>query len=139
VKKKAIVFRTDCPISTTLDIVGDKWSLLILRDMIFKGKNTYGDFLLSEEKIATNILADRLATLESAGIISKREHPASKAKVLYTLTQKGIDLIPALVEIIIWSEKYHTVHPQATAFAREVKKDKGAVIKMLYDNLKKKK
>jgi DNA-binding HxlR family transcriptional regulator len=138
-KKKPITYRTDCPISTMLDILGDKWSLLILRDLVFKDKHTYGDFLGSEEKIATNILADRLSTLENGGIISKQKHPDSRAKVLYTLTQKGIDLIPTLVEIIVWSEKYHNVHPQATEFAKQIKKDKEGTIRMLRDNLKKKK
>jgi DNA-binding HxlR family transcriptional regulator len=134
--KKKIEYRTDCPISTALDIFGDRWSLLIIRDMLFKEKNTYGDFLGSDEKIATNILADRLAILECGGIISKHKHPASKAKVLYKLTTKGIDLIPALVEIITWSEKHHKVHPQAVEFAKQVKKDKAGVIKALYENLK---
>src|SRR5689334_5865245 len=105
VKRKArkIEFRSDCPISTALDIWGDKWSLLIVRDMVFKGKNTYGDFLEGGEQIATNILADRLALLECGGIITRQEHPDSKAKILYSLTEKGIDLIPAMVEIIAWS------------------------------------
>lgn len=128
--------RTDCPISTALDIFGDKWSLLIIRDMMFKGKNTYGDFLNSEEKIATNILADRLSLLESADIVSKHKHPDSKAKVLYKLTEKGIDLIPVLVEIIEWSEKHHKVHPMAREFAAQLKKDKPGVVKMLFDSFK---
>lgn len=136
-KKKKITFRSQCPISTALDIFGDKWTLLIIRDMAFKGKNTYGDFLNAEEKIATNILADRLAILECANIISKHKHPESKAKVLYKLTSKGIDLIPALVEIILWSENYHDVHPYAKEFAKLAKKDKTGTIKMLYDSLKK--
>ena len=135
VKKKKITFRSDCPISTALDIFGDKWSLLIIRDMVFKGKNTYGDFLSGEEKIATNILADRLILLECGGIISRHKHPDSKAKVLYKLTTKGIDLIPVLVEIIQWSEKHHTVHPMATEFAKQLKADKQGVIKMLFQSL----
>ena len=136
-KKRKLTYRSDCPISTALDIFGDKWSLLIIRDMIFKGKNTYGDFLEGGEKIATNILADRLAILECADIISKQKHPQSKAKVLYKLTFKGIDLVPVLVEIIAWSEKHHDVHPQAEDFAKLVRKDKAGVIKGLYENLKK--
>src|SRR5882757_1640495 len=100
VKEKKIIFRSDCPISTALDIFGDKWSLLIIRDMVFKGRNTYGDLLDAEEKIATNILADRLALLECGELISKHKHPDSKAKVLYKLTLKGIDLVPVLLEII---------------------------------------
>ena len=136
--KKRISFRSDCPISTALDILGDKWSLLIVRDLAFKGKNTYGEFLNAGEGIATNVLADKLAQLECGGIISKETHPTSKAKILYRLTSKGIDLVPALVEIILWSEKYHDVHEQAIAFARQAKKDKAGVIKELTDALKKK-
>mgnify|MGYP001564383067 CR=1 FL=1 len=136
-KKKKIEHRSTCPISTALDIFGDKWSLLIIRDLLFKGKNTYGDFLQAEEKIATNILADRLAQLESGGIITKHSHPESKAKVLYQLTPKGIDLIPVLIEIILWSEKHHEVHEQATEFARAVKKDKAGVTRQVRESLKK--
>ena len=134
-KKRKIAFRSDCPISTALDIFGDKWSLLIIRDMMFKGKNTYGDFLKGGEGIATNTLADRLVMLESADIISKQKHPESKAKILYKLTPKGIALIPVLVEIIAWSEKYHKVHPQAKEFAKQIEKDKPGLIKSLYESL----
>jgi DNA-binding HxlR family transcriptional regulator len=135
-KKKEIEFRSSCPISTALDIFGDKWSLLIIRDLMFNEKSTYGDFLKAEEKIATNILADRLLLLDAGGIISKHAHPSSKAKVLYKLTTKGIDLIPVLVEIILWSEKHHEVHPFAKEFAQAVKKDKVAVIKQVKESLK---
>ena len=136
-KKKKIEYRSDCPISTALDIFGDKWSLLIVRDMVFKGLSTYGDFLNGGEKIATNILADRLTMLEAGGIIAKQKHPESKAKILYTLTSKGIDLVPALVEIIVWSEKYHEVHPQAKQFTKQLRKDKVAVVKQILLGLKK--
>lgn len=136
VKRKEIFFRSDCPINKTLDILGDKWSLLIVRDLMFKGKNTYGDFLNGGEGITTSVLADKLALLECGGIITKEVHPESKAKILYKLTQKGIDLIPVLVEVIAWSEKYHEVHPQATVFAKELKKNKEGVIKMLRKSLK---
>ena len=88
--------RSDCPISCSLDVWGDKWSLLIIRDLMFKKECTYGDFLKSDEKIATNILASRLQTMEENGVIKKLEHPDSKAKVLYKLTEKGIDLLPHL-------------------------------------------
>lgn len=129
-------YRSDCPISTALDIIGDKWSLLIIRDMVFKGKNTYGGFLEAGEHIATNVLADRLAILEWGGIITKGKHPDSKAKILYSLTQKGIDLIPLLVEIIAWSEKYHDVSPRAKEFAKQIKKDKAGLINMLNEGMK---
>ena len=103
---------------------------------MFKGKNTYGDFLASEEKIATNILADRLALLECAGLISKHNHPVSKVKVLYKLTAKGLDLIPLLIEIIVWSEKHEKVSPLATEFAKAVKKDRDGFIKQIKKSLK---
>jgi DNA-binding HxlR family transcriptional regulator len=136
--KRKNIFRSSCPISTTLDILGDKWSLLIIRDLAFKEKNTYGDFLNAGEGIATNVLADKLVLLEQHGIISKGAHPDSGTKILYKLTPKGIDLIPTLVEIILWSEKYHEVHEHATAFARMIKKDKAGSIKELMHELKKK-
>src|ERR1043166_966617 len=107
------MFRSQCPISTALDIFGDKWTLLVIRDLLFNEKKTYGEFLNSEEKIATNVLADRLALLEMSRIITRHKHPDNKLKIVYRLTQKGIDLIPVLVEIIAWSEKYHEVHPYA--------------------------
>lgn len=134
-RKKKIEFRSECPISTALDIFGDKWSLLIIRDLMFNEKKTYSEFLESEEKIATNILADRLLLLESAEIISKQNHPESKAKVLYKLTSKGIDLIPVVVEIILWSERHHEVHPYAKQFAKMVKKDKEGMLKQLKNEL----
>ncbi len=136
-EKIKIGFRSECPISTALDIFGDKWSLLIIRDLMFKEKNTYGEFIGSEEKIATNILADRLALLERAKIISRQKHPESNAKVLYRLTPKGIDLMPVLIEIILWSEKQEDVHPHAKEFAKAVKRDRGGFVKQLKAGLKK--
>ena len=82
--------RSDCPLSQSLDVFGDKWSLLIIRDLMFGNKCTYNDFLKSEEGIATNILATRLKGLEENGIIEKSAHPDSKAKNLYKLSAKGI-------------------------------------------------
>jgi DNA-binding HxlR family transcriptional regulator len=104
---KEIVRRSDCPISYTLDILGDKWTLLILRDIIFSGKSSYGAFLESDEGIATNILADRLSLLESQGIVSKNISPANKSKFIYTLTEKGIELVPLIMEITVWGSQYN--------------------------------
>ena len=98
--------RSDCPIAFNLDLVGDKWSLLIIRDMIFGKKQYYSDFLSSDEQIATNILADRLAMLEREKIIQKSVDPGNKSRFIYTLTQKGSDLFPIMVEMILWSYKY---------------------------------
>ena len=129
--------RSDCPVSCSLDIWGDKWSLLIVRDLMFAKQCTYGDFLKSGEKIATNILASRLQTLEENGIITKSDHPYSKAKVLYKLTQKGIDLLPVMIEINLWAEKYFTIPADRKAMLKEVKKDKEVFIKTATNELKK--
>ncbi|AOM78590.1 winged helix-turn-helix transcriptional regulator [Pedobacter steynii] len=126
---KDIKKRSDCPISSSLDIWGDKWSLLIVRDLMFSTQCTYGDFLKSDEKIATNILANRLQMLEVNGIITKQEHPESKAKVLYRLTHKGIDLLPIMIEISLWADKYFTLPVERKEMLVEVKKDKEAFIK----------
>ncbi|MEJ5091948.1 helix-turn-helix domain-containing protein [Sphingobacterium faecium] len=121
--------RSDCPISSSLDIWGDKWSLLIVRDLMFAKQCTYGDFLKSGEKIATNILASRLQMLETNGIITKQDHPESKAKVLYKLTQKGVDLLPLMIEINLWADKYFTLPKEGKAMLDEVKKDKEGFIR----------
>lgn len=129
--------RSECPISSSLDVWGDKWSLLIVRDLIFSMQCTYGDFLKSEEKIATNILATRLQMLESNGIITKLNHPDSKAKVLYQLTQKGIDLLPLMIEIHLWADKYSIIPPERNAIIKELKVNKEAFIKSYTKQLKK--
>ncbi|PJZ82944.1 winged helix-turn-helix transcriptional regulator [Leptospira meyeri] len=129
--------RSDCPISCSLDIWGDKWSLLIIRDLMNHKKCTYGDFLKSGEGIATNILASRLQSLEENGLIEKLDHPESKAKVLYRLTHKGVDLLPILVEIHLWAEKYFDIPKELKDRMRAVKKDKETAIRTLMKDLKK--
>jgi DNA-binding HxlR family transcriptional regulator len=127
--------RSDCPVSCSLDIWGDKWSLLIIRDLMFAKECTYGDFLKSPEGIATNILAARLQVLEENKIIEKLEHPDSKAKVLYRLTRKGIDLLPLLIEINLWAEKYFSIPEDRKAMLKKVKKDKAGFIKAMTKEL----
>ncbi|TGK08292.1 transcriptional regulator [Leptospira selangorensis] len=129
--------RSDCPISCSLDIWGDKWSLLIIRDLMFNKKRTYGDFLKSDEGIATNILASRLQSLEENGLIEKSEHPDSKAKVLYKLTQKGIDLLPVFIEIYVWAEKYFDIPKEIKVALKDVKKDKESFIRSMTKELRK--
>jgi len=133
----ALKKRSDCPISCSLDVWGDKWSLLIVRDLMFSKQCTYGDFLKSEEKIATNILASRLLMLEENGIITKQNHPDSKAKVLYKLTRKGIDLLPVLIEINLWAEKYSDIPETQKLILKEVKKNKEVYIKSQIEELSK--
>ena len=98
--------RSLCPINLTLEIVGDNWSLLIVRDMMLRGHCGYQAFLRSEEKIATNILADRLLRLEQNGLISKSPDPADARKFIYALTEKGADLAPLIVELALYSAKH---------------------------------
>lgn len=98
--------RSHCSVNYGLEIFGDKWSLLIVRDIVFAGKKTYGEFLKSEEGFATNVLASRLAFLEEQGILSKAPSSADRRKDFYTLTEKGLDLIPILLNIALWSAKY---------------------------------
>jgi len=129
--------RSNCPVSCSLDIWGDKWSLLIVRDLLESQPCTYGDFLKAEEKIATNILATRLQMLEDNGIITKSEHPGSKAKVLYKLTQKGIDLLPVIIEIGFWADKYYEIDKSKKVALKEIKKDKEVFIKTTIQQLKK--
>ncbi|MEO5680983.1 MAG: helix-turn-helix domain-containing protein [Chitinophagaceae bacterium] len=127
--------RSDCPVSSSLDIWGDKWSLLIIRDLLNAKACTYGDFLKSPEGIATNILASRLQGLEENKIIIKLSHPDSKAKVLYRLTAKGIDLLPIIIEINQWAEKYFPVPEATQALLKKVRKDKPGFIKAMIKEL----
>lgn len=128
-KEKNIEFRSSCPISSALDIVGDKWSLLIIRDLAFMGKKTFGDFFNSEEKIASNILSNRLKLLEESGIITKGKIPGNKKMNVYSLTEKGVDFLPVIVEYILWSDKYLShIAIEAKGFAAMLKKDKKAII-----------
>ncbi len=103
---KASRGRSLCPINLVLEAVGDSWSMLIIRDIMLRGHTSYQAFLRSEEKIATNILADRLVKLEQNGLIRKAADPADARKYIYTLTQKGADLAPLLVEMTLFSLKH---------------------------------
>lgn len=132
---KQVKRRSDCPISFALEIFGDRWTFLIVRDLMFKGKHFYGEFLLSEEGIATNILSDRLTSLENNGIIGKSSDPSHKQKIMYSLTQKGIDLVPVLVEMIMWSAKYDKQSAVDKQFVKIVKKDKVGLIEEITSRL----
>ncbi len=132
---KQIVRKSDCPINFALEIFGDRWTFLIVRDLMFKGKHYYGEFLTSEEKIATNILADRLALLEMNGIISKSSDPSHKQKINYRLTLKGIDLIPILIEVIMWSAKYDKDSAVDLNFVKSVEQDKVGLIAQITNRL----
>lgn len=134
--RKKIKRRSDCPISYALDIFGDKWSLLIIRDLMFKEKNSYGEFLMSEEKIATNILADRLSMLECAGLIKCKMDKEKKSKYNYRLTDKGIGLVPVLLEIVLWSATFDKQTAAPKEFVDRIKKDNGNFVREIVKQLK---
>jgi len=98
--------RSACPVSISLETVGDRWSLLIIRDLMVRGFRTYREFQRSGEGIATNILADRLRKLEAAGVVATEADPADRRRVNYRLTEKGIDLAPVLLELLIWGARH---------------------------------
>jgi len=123
-QKKAL--RSHCPINFAVEVMGDKWSLLIVRDIALWGKVTFGEFAASKEKIASNILALRLEHLINEGVLQKTEDPADRRKDFYTLTEKGLDLIPLLLELVSWSERYDAgseARKQGTFVAR-IRKDR---------------
>ena len=121
--------RSDCPISYAIDIFGDKWTLLIIRDMLFKQKRRYGQFADSEEKISTNILANRLAKLEVDGLVTRQIDPQNARQVVYTLTPKALDLAPMLIEMILWSAKYDPRSAADRTFIRKAKSDRAQLVR----------
>jgi DNA-binding HxlR family transcriptional regulator len=98
--------RSDCPITNVLDILGDKWTLLVIRDLVL-GKRRYQEFTSSPERIASNILADRLKKLEAAGLVTRRVYQQKPARYEYVLTEKGEGLRPVLEAIIVWGQEYY--------------------------------
>ena len=98
--------RSRCPIAGALDLLGDRWTLLVLRDLLFYDKHRFGDFLESQEGISTNILAERLERLERAGLIERRRYQTRPVREEYFLTAKGHDLLPVLRELIQWGKQH---------------------------------
>lgn len=102
--------RSNCPIGLALDLVGDRWTLLIIRDLMFRGFREFGEFLRAGEGISTNILTDRLRRLTSVGLVVQSDHPSDGKKFVYRLTEKGVDLAPILVELTLWGAKHFPEH-----------------------------
>lgn len=119
-KKKERKWRSACPLNASVEMLGDRWSLLIIRDMMLRGATTFKDFLGGYEKIATNVLADRLQRLESFGVIEKRKDGRDGRKTHYELTQKGIDLAPVLTELVLWAAEHEkTENPEFVAIMKK--------------------
>jgi len=120
-----------CPIHFALGIFGDAWSLLVVRDLMFKGKSSYRDFLASGEGISTNILAERLQRLEAHGIITRDVIHTATARTNYKLTPKGLDLMPMLLEMIAWSARHDAKTAASRDFVRRVRGDRDELVREL--------
>ena len=123
-KKSSKKWRSGCPLNASVEILGDRWSILIIRDMMLREFQTYKEFLSSYEKIATNILADRLKNLEAHGIIAGRRDVKDGRKVIYRLTAKGIDLAPVLTEMVLWAGGHEDTENEALVRLMRKNKEK---------------
>jgi DNA-binding HxlR family transcriptional regulator len=128
--------RSSCPINLALEVVGDRWSLLIVRDLMFAGKRHFRELLQSEEGISSNILAERLKRLVDAGVLSKTEDPTHKQKAIYRLTPMGIDLLPVVAHLGIWGQRHLPVTRQSAANAAQLEKGGPALLRKLAAKLR---
>ena len=132
-------FRCNCPITSALDIVGDKWTLVIIKQMLLEGKKTFKDFSASDEAVASNILSSRLKMLEEFKMISKEKLPHNKKTNIYLLTEKGLGLTPTIVELTLWSDgNIREYHSSIISDSRIeiVKNNKEESIKMIVESYK---
>ena len=118
--------RSGCPLNASVEMLGDRWSLLIVRDMMLRGFRSYKEFLESYEGIATNILADRLRKLEAYGIIATERDPSDGRKIIYALTEKGIDLAPVMAEMVLWAAAHEDTANEP--LVKELRRDKEGFI-----------
>jgi DNA-binding HxlR family transcriptional regulator len=128
--------KSHCPVNFALETFGDTWSLLIVRDIVFWGKRTYGEFMDSGEGIATNVLAARLAHLEQKGILRKGPHPSDGRKEMYTLTEKGLALIPILLEMCGWSAQHDTETTAPKQFVEAVYANREKMFSLIQDTVR---
>ena len=129
--------QSGCGVAYGLDVFGDKWTLVVVRDMILLCKRHFNELLASPEKMASNILADRLKRLEEECVVTKTQDPENESKFVYELTPKGKELIPLILEVLLWGSK-HAPNPTAPAeLVRWVKKDRDGVTKAILECLKK--
>ena len=127
--------RSTCPINYSVEIFGDKWMLLLLRDLMFNGKNSFLEFRASEEKISSAVLTEKLNILLNAGIVVKVTSPRNASKFLYLLTDKGIELVPVMVEFLNWGARYNPEGGPKTWLDR-IKQNKKKAIAELQDKLR---
>lgn len=128
--------RSYCPVNYGLEHFGDKWSLLIMRDLLFKGKRHYNEFLEGGEKVSTSVLRDKLRLLEEGGLITKGDDPVKKSRIRYSLTEKGISLVPMMVEMIVWSAEFDQETAADQDFIERGKYKRGSLIAEIQENLR---
>jgi DNA-binding HxlR family transcriptional regulator len=128
--------KSHCPVNFALETFGDAWSLLIVRDIVFWGKRTYGEFLDSGEGIATNVLAARLAHLEQKGVLSKGPHETDRRKEVYALTEKGLALIPIMLEMSGWSAQYDPDTTAPRQFVKAVYADREKMFSLVQETVR---
>src|SRR5262245_31961166 len=128
-----------CPIDFSLDVFGDRWTLLVVRDLVFLGKRHFHEFIGSPEGIASNILAARLKKLEARGLISRQVDPDNRKQVVYELTDKGADLIPVLLEIVRWGAAHDPQTAAPKAFVARIARNRNAVVREVRRGLRQRK
>lgn len=135
-KKERLTSPSKCPINYTLEIIGNRWAFLILRDIVYYGKHTYNEFLASDEHVTTSMLADRLAKMEHDGIVQKTRSQVDRRKEVYSLTDKGLAMIPVLVELSSWGEQYDTDTNIDGKLAHYLEKDRTTVLQLIRQTVK---
>ncbi|HKX72635.1 MAG TPA: helix-turn-helix domain-containing protein [Candidatus Saccharimonadales bacterium] len=128
--------RSNCPITFSLEMVGDAWSLLILRDIVYFGKKTYNEFLASDEGIARNILANRLVQLQAKGLLVKKPHPQDGRKEIYQLTEDGLELVPVLLELAEWGAKRVPQENLPQQWLQSVREQRSALIPRIQETVR---
>ncbi len=132
----ALAQKSLCPINLALEVFGDRWSLLIIRDIMFAGKRHFREFLQSDERISSNILTERLSSLVDCGVLTKSEDPTHKQKAIYSLTRRGIDLLPVVAQIGIWGREYCPVSKESGAPALALMKGGPTLWKQMQADLR---
>lgn len=130
--------RSNCPVSYCLDFIGDKWVLIIIRDILFHKKHSYKSFLESTEGMATNVLGDRLKMLTEKGFINSEVDPSKKSMKIYSITQKGKDLLPIILEMMVWSSKHGSFGDDSdrlNKFAKRIEDDRNEILELMYNGL----
>ncbi len=123
--------KSDCAINFFLEVFGDPWSLLIVRDIVYFGKRTFGEFLASDERIGTSVLAHQLANLENQGVLTRHTDPTDGRKEVYELTERGLDLIPVLVDLAEWGAAHDPRSGANRRWMTVVRHNRDAVIKLM--------